>query len=100
MLLIYIIASSLESIIGKKIKDLLKIKFKKNDDFKKLVESWKAVLEATVPLHSVLLPALEGGLNNPKKVEEVSTSFNDLITAIQTTLKIQLKDFTSLVKTL
>ena len=62
-------------------------------DFTKLVELWKIVISVVISFSSSLLPALEGGLKNKETVRSCVETIRSIMSAIQGTLKIQLKAF-------
>lgn len=93
MLLIYAISATLENMLGKKIVDAWNLKFKDGSNFSRLVGLWKKIINVAIAFNSNLLPALEGGLKNKETVKTSVESLKSLMTAIQETLKTQLKDF-------
>lgn len=98
MLLIFAVAETMENIIGAKIPDSWKIKFKDCSDFDKLVQSWFSVIEVILSFSDNLLLALEDGLKSMEKAKKSTDSVKSIILAIQVTLKNQLKEFIASVK--
>ena len=98
MLLIFAVSEIMENILGSKIVDSWKIKFKDCTDFEKIVESWYGVIEVVLSFYANLLPALEGGLKNKESARKSVDSVKAIISAIQVTLKMQLKEFISSIK--
>ncbi len=93
MLLIYAVSATLENMLGEKIVDAWNLKFKDPSDFARLVELWKIVISVVISFSSNLLPALEGGLKNKETVRSCVETLRSIMSAIQTTLKVQLKAF-------
>lgn len=93
MLLIYAIAESIENIIGAKVADSWNLRFIDCTDFDQLVELWKSIIGVILSFNENLLPALDGGLKNKETATVVVNAVKSIISAIQGTLKMQLKDF-------
>lgn len=93
MLLIYAISATLENMLGEKIVDAWNLKFKDATDFARLVELWKLVISVVISFCQNLLPALEGGLKNKETARTCVETVRSLMSAIQGTLKMQLKVF-------
>lgn len=98
MLLIYAVSETMENIIGSKIVDSWQLRFKNCSNFDELVQSWSSVIEVVLAFSDNLIPALEGGLKNKEIAKKSVDSVKAIITAIQATLKTQLKDFISILK--
>lgn len=95
MLLLYTIAKCMEGVIGKKINDNWTLSFCDSSDFDKLICLWKIVIQSILPVaYSPLEGALKDGLKSRELSDSAATTVVGLLTAIQDTLRLQLKKFT------
>lgn len=93
MLLIYVIAESLECIFQKRIVSPWDTCFKDNSDFDKLVMLWKLVVKSLISFSGNLLPALDGGLKNKEIANNTAKQVVAIVDSVQEILSVQLKDF-------
>lgn len=98
MLFLYTVGRCMEGIIGKKIVDNMKLQFKDNFDFDKLISLWEEVTASILPISfQYLETVLKDGLKNKEQSERASTTVVGILTGIQTAIQLQLKDFIELV---
>lgn len=70
----------LETFIDRPIPNIFRLSFGEVSP-ETAIRNWNPILEITFPFCEVLLPALEGGLKNYEKVEEVKKEFRRLVEA-------------------
>ena len=83
MLLIATISVCLEDLIGKKINDKWKLRFKNNSDFEQLKDYWEKIISIIISFNGHLEPALEGGLKNKELVKEKVQSVKAIVSSLK-----------------
>lgn len=68
MLLIATISECLEDLVGDKIPDKWRLRFKNNSDFEVLMSDWEKIINTIISFGDNLMPALNGGLKNKEIV--------------------------------
>ena len=83
MLLIATISGCLEDLIGRKINDKWKLRFKNNSDFEQLKDYWEKIISIIISFNGHLEPALEGGLKNKELVKAKVQSVKDIVSSLK-----------------
>lgn len=92
MLMIATISECLEDLLGAKISDKWKLKFKDNSDFEKLIQMWLKIIAAIISFNQKLEPALQGGLKNKEQVGTQVGEVKSMVSSVRTILAEQLKE--------
>ena len=92
MLMIATISECLEDLLGAKISDKWKLKFKDNSDFENLIQMWLKVIAAIISFNQKLEPALQGGLKNKEQVGTQVGEVKSMVSSVRTILAEQLKE--------
>lgn len=92
MLMIATISECLEDLIGVKISDKWKLRFKDNSDFEKLIQMWLKVISTIISFNNKLEPALQGGLKNKEQVSAQISEVKSVVASVKTMLATQLSD--------
>lgn len=92
MLMIATISECLEDLLGAKISDKWKLKFKDNSDFEKLIQMWLKIIAAIISFNQKLEPALQGGLKSKEQVVTQVGEVKSMVSSVRTILAEQLKE--------
>lgn len=91
MLIIATVSECLEDLIGEKISDKWKLKFKDSTNFDVLLQRWEQIISTIIPFNNNLEPALQGGLKNKEVVNKQIQAVKNIVASVQPMLSSQLK---------